>query len=97
MKTKRPLCARCGKGFDPEFGHHVMCGECWDVCGLFGDEASLKFWRMAFNWVNGTWTDEELKELADSPVGQTMVKEIISAMDIGMRYRLLKQEITKLQ
>jgi len=83
------------KGFDPDMHYHTLCSDCWEQVGLYGDEAGLRFWKMASTWINGKWTDEELKELADSPVGQSMVKEIISAMDMEMRYRLIKQEAQK--
>jgi hypothetical protein len=93
----RIRCARCGVAFEPWAEYHILCPECWEEVGLFGDSESMKFWRTASSWANGTWTREELKELADSAVGQEIVKDILSEMDMACKLTLLRQEIEKRQ
>ena len=90
-------CARCTNKFLPEETFHMLCPECWEIVGLYGDSDSMKFWRTAGSWVNGDWTEEELKELADSAAGQEIVKDVLSHMDVGMRIRLLKQQVKELE
>lgn len=92
----RIRCARCGKPFDPAQPFHFLCYECWDECGLYGDEESIKFWKIGSTFANGTWTDEEWKEFADSPVGQEMLHAMLDNMDVGCKFTLLRREIKKL-
>jgi len=97
---KRIKCSRCGKRFEPEQEWHFLCNEdtsdCWGIVGLYGDEHAIKFWRMWSTWINGEWTDEEVKELADSPVGQDVIKTLLKQMDHDCKIKLLKKQIAEL-
>lgn len=94
---KEIRCARHGGLFEPEAEYHILCPDCWSEVGLYGDSESLKFWRTASQWANGNWTQEELKELADSAIGQEILQDLLDAMDIGMKLKLFNQEVRKMQ
>ena len=89
-------CGRCGKKYEQGQSYFVLCEECWDEIGLLGDSDSMKFWRTASAWANGDFTREELEELADSAVGQEIIKQILEYMDVAMKLRLIRQELEKL-
>ena len=93
----RLRCARCGKPFEPEVEYHILCPECWEEVGLFGDSESMKFWRTASAWANGDWTEEEMKELADSAIGQEIVKDILEVMDYKCKLNLIKKTLAEME
>jgi len=88
-------CARCGNKYQLEQPWHYLCGDCWQECGLFGDEESIRFWKIGSTFANGTWTDEEWKEFSDCAVGQEMLHELLDQMDVTMKLRLIRQELEK--
>jgi hypothetical protein len=96
----RIKCARCGKKFEPDQEWHFLCKEdvsgCWEEVGLFGDPEAIRFWRMASTWVNGEFPEEWVKELADSPVGQSLLKALLFQMDHDCKIKLLKKTIADL-
>jgi len=57
----------------------------------------MKFWRTASAWANGDWTEEEMKELADSAIGQEIVKDILSVMDYKCKLNLIKKTLAEME
>ena len=91
------VCGRCARRYDRDVHYFSLCPECYDAVGLYGDADSSKFWRLTAAWLNNEWTVEEMKELADSGAGQRIVEDILEAMDVGMKIRLLRREINKME
>jgi hypothetical protein len=91
----RIRCSRCTKKFDADQDYHSLCPDCWQEIGLYGDQEALRFWGAVGKLLNGEWTDEESKELADSAAGQEILKWLLDSMDIEMKIRLLKREVNQ--
>lgn len=90
-------CGRCARRYDKDIQYHILCDECYDEVGIYGDSDSSKFWRFMAYWANENATPEEMKEAADCAVGQEIIRKLLDSMDVGMKFKLLKSEVSKLQ
>ena len=93
----RSNCGRCEKSYEPEQTHYVLCEDCWSEVACYGDPENMKFWRTASAWANMNPTEEEMKEFADSPVGQSIVKSILEVMDYKCKLNLIKQQLAAME
>ena len=85
-------CANCGAGAEPKL---ILCDECYALPVHDGSLEGWQIWRAIHTLVNAKLSPEDIIQLADSPMVQGLMRELIAAMEF--RTLFLKKEVDKLK
>jgi len=91
------LCARCNNKFSPDQKYFVLCRECYEEVGLYGDPTSSKMWGAVSTLINTKLTHHDLKEIADSAAFPNFVREVLREKDLDTKIEYLKKLIKEAQ
>ena len=72
-------CANCGGSVDEG---KALCEECWGIPVTDGSTENIAAWYAWSRLINGEWSIDEIRQFADAPAVQGLVRRLIAAMEL---------------
>jgi len=88
-------CPRCGVKFEPTREYHILCSDyengCYSEVQQVELSPELPHWKAWSVLINGTWDDDQMRDMADSAGVTDFFLELMEHKDKSTMVNLLKK------